>query len=113
MVIAGGSKLLEESMNRSIKVTLAAGLALGGLGVFAQTASALPMQGLNTAAATAGEVQGSQANIEKTRYICGYWGCRWVPGPYWHRRYWGHPYWHHYGWHRYGWHRGWPRWHRW
>lgn len=92
-------------MNSTIKMSLAAGLALGGLGLVAQTASALPASGLDNAVAHSSDVQ--QA-IQKTRYVCGYWGCRWVPGPY---AGWGYgyyrPYWHPWGW---GWHRHWHHW---
>lgn len=87
-------------MNSTIKIALVAGLAFGGLGLAAETASALPANGLDNGVAHQTDVQQS---IQKTRYICGYWGCRWVPG------YWGYGYYRPY-WHR-GW--GWHRWHRW
>jgi hypothetical protein len=88
--------MLEENMNSTIKMALVAGLALGGLGFAAETASALPASGLDNAVAHQSDVQ---QGIQKTRYICGYWGCRWVPGPYWGYGYY-HPYWHRWGWRR-------------
>jgi hypothetical protein len=89
-------------MNRKIKLALAGGLALAGLGFAAATASAAPMQGLDPGIAHQSDaLQG----VQNVRYICGYWGCRWVPGPYWGPG----PYWHrHWG----GWGGGWHRWHR-
>jgi len=89
-------------MNSMIKMALVAGLAMGGLGFAAETASALPASGgLDSAVAHPSDVQ---QGIQKTRYICGYWGCRWVPGPYWG-----------WGWHRWGcgWGCGGWGWHRW
>ncbi|MGO9134021.1 MAG: hypothetical protein ACLP8A_08240 [Methylovirgula sp.] len=87
-------------MNSKIKLALVAGLAFAGLGFAAQSASAMPTQGLDNGVAHASDLQKGLTDV---RYICGYWGCRWVPGPYWG--------WHHYHhWHGgYGWH----RWHHW
>lgn len=92
-------------MNSQIKMALAAGLALSGLGFATETTSAMPMRGLDPAAAQTTE---AQQGVQHIRYICGYWGCRWVPGPYWgggyyHRPYWGyyhHPYWRGHRWYR-------------
>ncbi|HEY5226160.1 MAG TPA: hypothetical protein VIJ06_05145, partial [Methylovirgula sp.] len=75
-------------MNSWIKMALAAGLVLGGLGFEAQSASAMPMHGLDAGVATTSDIQGAQPKIQNVRYVCGYWGCRWVYG-----RSWGHPYW--------------------
>lgn len=89
-------------MNRKIKLALIAGLALSGLGFAAGAASAAPMPGLDPGVAHQSDLNG----LQHVRYICGYWGCRWVPGPYW-----GGPYWHRpWGWHRWGWHRHWRHW---
>lgn len=93
-------------MNAKIKVALVAGLALGGLGFAAESASAMPMQGLDGAVAHQSDVQ---QGVQNVRYICGYWGCRWVPGPYWggygygygYRPYWGYRRWGY--WHRRYW----------
>lgn len=81
-------------MNGKIKMALVAGLALGGLGFAAQSASAAPV--LDRAVAHAGDLQHGVQNV---RYVCGYWGCHWRPG-----------YGYGYGWHR--WHY-WHRWHHW
>jgi hypothetical protein len=103
-------ELLEENMNSKIKMALVAGLALGGLGFVAETASAMPMRGLDPAAAQTNEVQQGTQNV---RYICGYYGCRWVPGPYYRYRYrYYHPYWRHRYYHPY-WRHRYYRWHRW
>lgn len=91
-------------MDTRIKLALAGGLALASLGFTAGIASAMP-----TALLNAGIAQGAMPQVQTARYICGYWGCRWVPGPYYYgyRRY----YWHR---HPYYWrHRYWHRWHRW
>jgi hypothetical protein len=84
-------------MNSTLKMALAAGLALGSLGFVAESASALPAQGLDNAVAQKGDLQ---LGVQNVRYVCGYWGCRWVPG-YWGYRGYG------YGWHR------WHHWHHW
>lgn len=78
-------------MNSKIKMALVAGLALSGPGFAAETASAMPMRGLDAGVVRTSDVPQGVLNV---RYICGYWRCRWIPGPYWHR--WHH--WHH--WHR-------------
>lgn len=94
-------------MNSQIKMALAAGLALSGLGFATETASAMPMRGLDPAAAQTTE---AQQGVQHIRYICGYWGCRWMPGPYWgwgyyHRPYWGWGYYHHPYWRGHRWYR--------
>ncbi|WP_156964553.1 hypothetical protein [Methylocapsa aurea] len=82
---------------------LAAGIGLGGFGLAAPAASAMPMNGLAPAVAMSEDIAQS---VENVRWICGpYGGCRWVPG--W--RYWGPRPWRPYGcyggWrrHGYGW----------
>jgi len=80
-------------MNGPIKLALVAGLALGGLGFATASASAMPAQGLDKAVAHSADLQ---SGVQNVRYVCGYWGCHWVPG--------------YYGWHR--WHR-WHHWHHW
>ncbi len=86
-------------MNSKIKLALVAGLALGGLGFAAETASAMPLSGLGAGVAHQSDVQ---RGVQNVRYICGYWGCRWVPG------YWGYrPYYRYRRWHR------WHHWHHW
>lgn len=88
---------------------LAAGIGFGGLGLAAPSASAMPMNGLAPAVATAEDVA---TKVENVRWICGpYGGCRWVPGyRYYGGRPW-RPYGYYGGWHRrHGWggyHRGW------
>lgn len=77
-------------MNGKIKMALVAGLALGTLGLAAQSASALPLQRINGAVV-------HTSGLQQVRYVCGYWGCHWRPG-------------YAYGWHR--WH-SWHRWHHW
>jgi hypothetical protein len=85
-------------MNMKVKLALAASIALGGASLLANTASAMPMSGLDKAVAT---VSVAQDNVQDAAWICRPWGCRWVPG--WGYGYggWGYGY----GWHR--WHRGW------
>ncbi|WP_245257527.1 hypothetical protein [Methylocapsa acidiphila] len=86
---------------------LAAGLGLGSFclgwtGALAPSASAMPIAGLGSAAQA-----DAPAGVEKARWICGPYRCRWVPG--W-RRYWGpRPYWRrpYYGYYRPWW--GWRR----
>lgn len=93
-------------MNRSLKLVLAAGLGLSGIGLAATSVAAMPMSGLDPAVAKPADIA---TGVENVRWICGpYGGCRWVPG--W--RYWGpHRYWRPYGywgprrWGYYGWHR--------
>ncbi|MHB8885699.1 MAG: hypothetical protein ACYC5H_11610 [Methylovirgula sp.] len=97
-------------MNRQLRMGLVAGLALAGLGMVAKTASALPASGINPAAA---QTSAAPKDVQPVRYICGYWGCRWIPGPYWaggYYPYWGgyYPYWRRYPY----WHR-WHHWRRW
>jgi hypothetical protein len=82
-------------MNSKIKLALVAGLALGGLSFAADTASSMPIQSLDGAVAHASDLQ---QGVQTIRYICGYWGCRWVPVHYWGY----HPYWHR-----------WHHWHHW
>ncbi len=89
-------ELLEENLNSKIEMALVAGLALGGLGFAAATASAMPMRGLDAGVEHASDVQ---QRVQNVRYFCGYWRCHWVPGPYWgYRPYWHRHYWRH--WHR-------------
>ena len=91
-------------MNRTIKMALVAGLGLAGLGFAAETASAAPMIGLDNAVAHQNDVQ---QGVQNARYVCGPWGCRWAPYPYWGYGYgYGYyrPYWHPWGW---GWGRRW------
>lgn len=98
-------------MKTSLKLVLAAGLGLSGIGLTAASASAMPMSGLDPAIAKPADIA---TGVEKARWICGpYGGCRWVPG--W--RYWGprYRYWRPYGywgprrWGPYGYYRGWRR----
>lgn len=102
-------------MKTGLKLVLTAGIGLGGLGLAAVSAPAMPVRGLDPAFATAPD---TAKNVESARWIRGpYGGCRWVPG--W-RRYWGpgygyggprrwgygygyyHPWHRHYGWEPYG-----------
>jgi len=104
----------------NLKTTAFALAVLAGSAAMAGQASAMPANGL---VAATKEIGGT---VEKARYVCGPYRCRWRPGPYWGHRYYGYygggPYWHRpwgwggWGWHRWGWHRwGWHRWgwHRW
>lgn len=75
-------------MNTKLKFVLAGAVALGSLGAWANSASAMP-KGLDPGVATAADLQ---HGVQDARWVCGPWGCHWAP-------YWG-PYW---GW---GWHRG-------
>jgi hypothetical protein len=84
-------------MNTKVKLALAASLMLGGAGLLAGSASAMPISGLNKAVTISADAQKS---VEDVRWFCRPWGCHWVPGPY----YGG------WGWHR-GW--GWHHWHHW
>lgn len=90
-------------MRTSLKLMIAAATGFGGTSLAAQPVSAMPMSGLDPALATASD---EAKNVENARWICGPWGCRWVPG--W-RPWWGPgPYWGSRG--RYGW--GYGPWHR-
>ncbi len=77
-------------MNTKVKLALAASLMLGGAGLFASSASAMPVSGLNKAVATTTDAQKS---VEDVRWVCGPWGCR----HYWGGGGWGYHRWHH--WH--------------
>jgi hypothetical protein len=98
----GGSNSLEELMKSMIRMALVGGIALTGLGSAAGAASAMPVTGLDPAVAHTTVAQGG---VEHVRYVCGRWGCHWVPGHYW-----AHPHWRYHHWHR--WHR-WHHWHHW
>jgi hypothetical protein len=94
-------------MKTSLKIALATGLTIAGLGFAASSASALPAGGLDPAIATSSDLA---QGVQDVRWVCGYWGCHWRPNYYgfyggygWHRPYYG-------GWHRWGgwgWHRHW------
>jgi hypothetical protein len=90
-------------MKTSLKLALATGLSIAGIGFAASSASALPMSGIDPAIATPSDVA---QGVQDVRWVCGPWGCHWAPGwgyyGGWHRP-WG------YGYRGYGWH----RWHRW
>lgn len=92
----GALELLEDYMNRKMKMVLVAGVALAGLGFAAEAASAMPMRGLDAGVAQVSDVQ---QGVQDVRYICGHWRCHWVPGPYWHGPYWHRPHWHWRHWH--------------
>jgi hypothetical protein len=89
-------------------LVLAAGIGLGGFGLAAPSASAMPMNGVAPAVATSAD---AALSVENVRWICGPYGnCRWAPG---HRYYGWRPYYGHRGWdRRYGW-GGYPRRHYW
>ena len=74
-------------MTSTLKVTLAAALALGALALGAPKASAMPM-------GVAPAVSGAQ--IDTVRWVCGPYRCHWRPD---YRRHYHH--------HR---HHGWGRW---
>jgi hypothetical protein len=80
---------------RKLKIALVAATVLGGAGLVAPAASAMPMSGLATATdQLAGDVQ-------NVAWVCGPYRCWWRPN-YWgwgYRRWWGP---------RWGW--GWRRW---
>ena len=90
---------------RSLRIAaFALAVALGG-GLTAGTASAMPLNGLTSAATQTAD------GVQDVAYVCGPYRCWWRPGPYWGggpywgpRPYWG---WHRWGWHRWGWHRRW------
>jgi hypothetical protein len=100
-------------MTRGLKLTLAAGIASGGLALAANSAAAMPRSGIDPGVAAPSDIA---ANAEHVRWVCGPYGCYHVPG--W-RRYWGRPYgywggpawryrygyhpWRHYGWGPYAW----------
>jgi hypothetical protein len=70
-------QMVENGMKISLKAMMAAGIGLGGLGLAAGSASAMPVGGLNLAL----------ESIESVRWVCDpYGGCQRVHR--W-RRYWG------------------------
>lgn len=72
-------------MKTSLKLVLAAGIGLGGLGSAAMPASAMPPSGIDLALATPAD---TAKGFENIRWIRGpYGGCRWVLG--WRRHGWG------------------------
>jgi len=89
-------------MKAILKFGLAAGLTFAAADLAASSASAMPMNGLDPAVATTSDL--ALNNVETVRYVCGPWGCRWVPGyryGYGYRRHWG----------GYGYRRGWGGYH--
>jgi len=80
------------------------GLALAavlGTGLAIGQASAMPANGLSSAATQAAATNG----VQDVRYVCGPYRCWWTPGPYYGPRYYNHyvgprPYWR---WHRHYW----------
>jgi len=84
----------------SLRMTALALAALLSSGMAVGSASAMPANGLESAANEAASA------IQDVRWVCGPYRCWWAPGPYWgYARgpyYWGPgPYWR------------WHRWHRW
>jgi hypothetical protein len=92
-------QMVEEDMKISLKVMMAAAIGVGGLGLAAKPASAMPVSGLNPALATQAD---SAQGIESVRWVCDpYGGCQRVrhwrrygygwgpgyglygPGPWW------------------------------
>jgi len=82
---------------RSPKLMALAVAALLSSGMLVGTASAVPLNGLTTAA-----VGQTSAGLQDVRWVCGPYRCWWRPGPYWGPPpYWGpRPYW---GWHHRHW----------
>jgi hypothetical protein len=68
-------------MDNRLKLALAAGVVVGGMGLAAQSASAMPMNGL-ASGLTLAIATGEAAQAEQVRWVCGPWGCRWRPN-YW------------------------------
>lgn len=89
-------------MNTKVKLTLAASIVLGGAGLLAGSASAMPMNGLNAAVET---TTMAQDNVQEAAWVCRPWGCHWRPN-------WGYYGYGYGGWHG-GWHGGWNHWHHW
>ncbi len=86
-------------MKTSTKFVFAAAMGLASL-TLADSASALPMSGLNPALVAADKT--ADGAVQDVRWVCRPWGCHWAPN-FWGPR-WGyyHPWHRHYGW---GWHR--------
>jgi hypothetical protein len=88
-----------SNLKKIIHVALVAGVAGLALPAASNTASALPMAGLDSAVLRDGQ---AAAQIEQARWVCGPYRCFWQPN-YWGPSYWGHgP--------RWGWRGGWRRW---
>jgi hypothetical protein len=82
-----------KGMNTKVKLALAASLMLGGAGLLAGPASAMPISGLNKAVTTSVD---AQKGVEDVRWFCRPWGCHWAPGHGyggWRWHHWHH--WHH------------------
>ena len=79
-------------MVKSLKMTLVAAAALGGVAMASGSASAMPMAGLDKSAATVA------GKVENVRWVCGPFRCFYRPGFY--GGYGG------YGWRGYGWRGG-------
>ena len=73
-------------MHLGVKTALAAAAVLATAGLVSSSASAMPMPGVTTLQDQA------PAQIEQARYVCGRWGCRWVPNGYWAPRPFYRPY---------------------
>jgi|SwirhisoilCB1_FD_contig_31_18218455_length_342_multi_3_in_0_out_0_1 hypothetical protein len=64
-------------MHLGVKTALAAAAVLVTTGMAGTAASAMPIAGLSIV-----QDHGT-AQAEQVRYVCGRWGCRWVPNRYW------------------------------
>jgi hypothetical protein len=105
--------MVEEALKTNLKLVMAAGIGLSGLGSAALPASAMPLSGLDPALATAAD---SAKTAQDIRWLCDpYGGCQWGPGGrrhgWRHRHGWGPAYALGRGWSRgYGWGPGYAYW---
>jgi hypothetical protein len=87
-------------MKTNLTLTMAAGIGIGGIALAAQSASAMPMSGLDPAVPAPSD---TAKNVESVRWVCGPYRCHpgwrrgWGPGygywgPGWRRGWWGPSY---------------------